>query len=185
MRNADLAQMAVPVETDLERVTVNKLDHRVSGNNDIALIHIGNNMAMRMDNLKSSSQIPRSINKKSPISLGKELLAVRRAVELMDGSKTGNLGHDKAPNRAALAIMQAGNRPGSNLLKRIITLLRHANELSLLAGLSRAMINLRNSILKMLDLKNCTLAPNTQPAAKVARVAISKEQIPMNSHKAG
>jgi hypothetical protein len=185
MRDPDLAQMAIPVKKDLERVTVNKLDNGVACNNDVALIHIRNDMAVRMNNLKSSSQIPRSINEKSPISSGKELLAVRRPVKLMDSGKTGNPGHDKAANRASPAKIQAGNRPGSNLLERLIALLRHANELSLLAGLDRAMINLRNNILKMRNLKDCTLAANTQPAAKAARLTISKEQIPMNRHTAG
>ncbi|MGQ9647673.1 MAG: hypothetical protein ACUVWO_14195 [Thermodesulfobacteriota bacterium] len=99
MGNADLAQIPAASNADLKRITINKFDHRVCGNNNISLIYVCNNVTMRVNNLKGSSQIPCSINKKSPISLRKELLAVGRAVKLVDRLKPRNLRHQEPANR--------------------------------------------------------------------------------------
>lgn len=87
VRHTHFTEVRSPAGTGLVRVAIDQHDATVSTGESISLVYVTEDVAMVMQNRKGRRQVPGHKNQKIPAPVWMLLLAVRWAVNFMEGSQ--------------------------------------------------------------------------------------------------
>jgi hypothetical protein len=169
-RDTDLAQVGVPIDSDLKAIAVDKLHCCVLRNRDAAVVDVSDDTMILMDHGKGTRNVSCYTQKKPEVRRGKFRPAALGAVELVDVLAAGDSWHQEAVRRVAVGHDNAG-RPGCGPLQSRAGQRSHREDLLDALGRERLVIDLGDGVSTAIDLVNAPFAAGAETRAHSDKLA--------------